>query len=178
MRLRRTRLAIGDYLIGGGGLVLLVSLFALPWYQAPPRIRGALLLTGQGLTHTGFQTFIWIGLLGVLVGLLALASSWLQLTRDSPALAIVTTIVLAPVALLLAIALVVRVFISVPSVRLPAGSGRGLQTCAGAYVGLAAALVIVVGVWLSLRRDGVAPGDSPAQIETLALTQPPPCDPA
>jgi hypothetical protein len=169
MKLQPSRLAIGDYMVGSGGFLLLVSLFALPWYQAPSQIRGALLLMGQGLSHTGFQTFMWVGLLGVFVGLLALAASWFQLTRDSPALPIVTTIVLAPLSLLLALALVVRVFIALPSVQLSSGSGGGLQTCAGAYIGLAAALLLMAGEWLSLRRDDVDPGDAPAEIETVPL---------
>jgi hypothetical protein len=32
--------------------------------------------------------------------------------------------------------------------------------------------VIVAGVWLSLRRDGVDQRDSPARIETLPLSRP------
>jgi hypothetical protein len=178
MRPRASRLALGDYLLGAGGSVLLVSLFGLPWYQAPSQIRGALLLMGQGLRHTGFQTFMWTGLLCVLVGVLALAEVWLQLSRRSPAVPVVTAIVLAPLSVLLSLVLVVRVLIVVPSVQLPAGSGAGLETCAGAYIGLAAALAITAGAWLSLRRDRVDPGDSPVQIETLPLTRPPRTDPA
>jgi hypothetical protein len=178
MKLRPSRLAIGDYLVGGGGVLLLIVFFALPWYQAPSQTRGALLLMGQGLSHTGFQTFMWIGLLCMLVGLLALAASCFQLTRDSPAVPIVTTIVLAPLSLLLTLALVVRVFIAVPTVQLPASSSSGLQTCAGAYIGLAAALVITAGAWLSLRRDGIDPADSPPHIETLPLAGSSRIDPA
>jgi hypothetical protein len=170
MKPRPSRLALGDYLVGGGGLLLLIALFALPWYQVQPQIRGAVLLVGHGLSATGFQTFMWIGLLCMLVGLLALAASWFQLTRDSPALAIVTTIVLAPLSLVLTLALVVRVFIALPTVQLPAGAGGGLRTCAGAYIGLAATLAIMAGAWLSLRRDGVDPADSPAQIESVQLS--------
>jgi hypothetical protein len=169
MKPRRSRLALGDYLAGGGGLVLLIALFALQWYQVQPQIRGTLLLMGQGLSANGWQTFMWIGPLCLLVGLLALAMDWFQLTRDSPALAIVTTIVLAPLSLALTLALVIRVLIARPTVQLPAGAGGGLQTCAGAYIGLAAALAITAGAWLSLRRDGVDPGDAPAEIETLPL---------
>jgi hypothetical protein len=175
---RPSRLALADYLIGGGSIVLLVSLFVLPWYEAPSQVRGALLLMGQGLNHTGFQTFMWTGLLCVLVGFLALAGCWFQLTRESPAVPIVTAIVLAPLSLLLTVALVVKVLIAVPSVQLPAGSGGGLETRYGAYIGLAAALAITVGAWRTLRRDGVDPADSPAHIETLPLTQPSGIDPA
>jgi hypothetical protein len=178
MRPRPSRLALGDYLIGCGGLVLLVSLFVLPWYQAPSQVRAALLLMGQGLTHTGFQTFMWTGLLCVLVGLLALAACWFQLTRASPAVPAVTTIVLTPFSLALTVVLVVKVLIAVPSVQLPASSGAGLVSRPGAYIGLAAALAITVGVWLSLRRDGVDPADSPAEIETVPLTRTPRTGPA
>jgi hypothetical protein len=169
MKLRPSRLAVGDYLVAGGAFVLLIDLFAVTWYQAPSQTRGALLLMGEGLSANGWQTFMWVSLLCLLVGLLALAVGWFELTRESPAVPIVATIVLAPLALLLTLALVVRVFIAVPSVQLPAGSGGGLQTCAGAYIGLAAALVITLGAWLALRRDGVDAADSPGEIETVPL---------
>jgi hypothetical protein len=178
MKVRPSRLTLGDYLLGGGGIVLLVSLFALTWYQAPPQVEGTLLLMGQSLSHTGFQTFMWTGLLCVLVGLLALAEFWLQLTHASPAVPIVTAIVLAPLSLLLSLVLVVRVLIVVPSVQLPAGASAALDTCDGSYIGLAAALVITAGAWLSLRRDGVDPADSSGEIETVALARPPRRDPA
>jgi len=178
MRPRRSRLAIGDYLVGSGGLVLLVALFALPWYQVPSRIRGALLLMGAGLTATGWQELIWIGPLTLVVGLLALAATYLQVSRGSPALPVTTTIVLAPLSVLLSVALVVRVFISLPGVQLPGGEGGELQVCSGAYVGLVAALVVAAGTWLSLRRDGVDPSDAPERIETLPLTRPSLGDPA
>jgi len=96
MKARSSRLGLGDYLLVGGALALLIVLFALPWYQVQLRFRGTLLLMGQGLRASGWETFTWIGPLCVLVALLALAAGWFQLTRDSPALAIVTTIVLAP----------------------------------------------------------------------------------
>jgi hypothetical protein len=178
MKRRRLRLAIGDYLVGGGGLVILVALFALPWYQAPSNIKGALLLMGAGLTANGWQELIWIGPLALLVGLLGLGATYLQQTRASPALPITTTLVLAPLAVLLSVALVVRVFISPPGVQLPASDGGQLQVCVGAYVGLAATLVMATGTWLSLRRDGVDPRDSPEHIETLPLTRPSLSDPA
>jgi hypothetical protein len=178
MKRGRLRLAIGDYLVGGGGLVLLVALFALPWYRVPSRISGALLLMGAGVTANGWQELIWIGPLALLVGLLGLGATYLQQTRASPALPITTTIVLAPLSVLLSVALVVRVFISLPGVQLPAGDGGELQVCVGAYLGLAAALVIATGSWLSLRRDGVDPRDSPELIETLPLTRPSSSDPA
>jgi hypothetical protein len=172
MRLRPSRLGIGDYLAGAGGLVLLVDLFALPWYQVKLQFRGALLLVGQGFRASGWQTFMWIGPLCLLVGILALAMSWSSLTRASPALAIVIAIVLSPLSLLLTLALAVRVSVAVPTVQLPAGAGAGLQTCAGAYIGLVAAALIAAGAWLALRRDGVDPADAPAPIETVRLGAP------
>jgi hypothetical protein len=173
MRPRPSRLAIGDYLAVAGALALLIVLFAFPWYQVQPRTASTLLLMGERLSANGWQTFTWIGPLCVLVALLALGAGWFQLTRASPALAIVTTIVLTPLALLLVVALVVRVLISTPSVQLPAGGGGALQTCTAAYIGLAAAILITAGAWLSLRRDGIDPGDSPADVETVQLSSPP-----
>jgi hypothetical protein len=167
--IRLSRLAVGDYLASAGGLVLLIVLFAMRWYEARPGVSNTLLLMGARVSANGWQTFTWIGPLCLIVGLLAVAAAWLQLMRDSPALPIVSVLVLTPLALLLVLALIVRVLISVPSVQLPGSAASTLARCAGAYVGLASAVVILIGAWLSLRRDGVDPGDSPALIETLPL---------
>jgi hypothetical protein len=167
--IKPSRLAIGDYLVGAGGLVLLVVLFAVRWYQAKPALWNSLLLIGARVSASGWQTFTWIGPLCLIVGLLAVAAAWLQLTQRSPALPITSVLVLTPLALLLVLALVVRVLISVPTVQLPGSAASPLERCDGAYLGLASAVVILIGAWLSLRRDGVDPSDSPASIETLPL---------
>jgi hypothetical protein len=50
-----------------------------------------------------------------------------------------------------------------------AGGANVVSAQAGAYLGLALSVVVFAGVYLSMRRDGVAADDSPARIETLGV---------
>ncbi len=44
-----------------------------------------------------------------------------------------------------------------------------IETGAGAYIGLGLSVAVFAGLYLSLRRDAVAPEDAPASIETLRV---------
>lgn len=169
MRIRPARLALGDLLIAVGALGLITDLFAAQWFEVRPQFRDALLALGEPTTANGWNTFTWIGPLCLLAGAAGLLAVWLQLTRDSPALPVIAVVLAAPLAALTLLALVIRVFLDVPGLQLPSGGGGALQARSGAYLGVAFALVLAVGCWLSLRRDSVAAADSPAFIETVAL---------
>jgi hypothetical protein len=178
VRPRPARLALGELLLAAGALGLIVVLFAAPWYEVKPQFRDSLLALGETVSANGWNTFTWVGPLCLLAGVVGLLAVWLQLSRDSPALPVVTLIFLMPLSLLTLVVLVVRVLIDTPQLQLVSGSTSDLQTRPGAYVGLLFALVLSAGCWLSLRRDGVASADSPAFIETLPLEQSPPQSPA
>jgi hypothetical protein len=99
-----------------------------------------------------------------------IAICWLVATRRSPALPVVLTTLLVPVSLALAVLLAIRVILDQPSVHLlQAGGANVLEARPGAYAGLVLSLVVAAGAYLSLRREGVAPEDSPAVIQTLPL---------
>jgi hypothetical protein len=172
---RAARLGLGDWLIGIGSVALLVDLFAVTWFSYKPEYRATAVMLGQRVSATGWQTFEVVGPLALVVCLVGTAIWWLAATRRSPALPVVLTTLLAPVALALAVLLAIRVLLDRPSVHLlQAGGANVVQARPGAYAALALSIVIFAGLYLSLRREAVAPDDSPAMIEVLSLDRPRP----
>jgi hypothetical protein len=174
VKLRPARLGLAELLIAIGAVGLLVVLFAVTWYEVNPRFRDSLLALGETVSANGWNTFTWIGPLCLVVAVLGLLAVWLQVSRDSPTLPVVTVILLMPLSLLAILALLIRVLIDRPELQLVGGSMSTLVVRPGAYAGLLFAVVISAGCWLSLRRDGVASADSPAFIEVVPLEQSPP----
>jgi uncharacterized membrane protein len=125
------RLRAGEWIAAAGGLAMIVSL-ALPWYDAP---------TGP---LTGYEALTVIDVLLTLVALLAVALGVLQATQDSPAKpvgAAVLTVVFGALAVLLVL------------FRLIDAPADGLSVRGGAWLGLVAALAIVVGGWRALAAE-------------------------
>jgi hypothetical protein len=147
-----SRLRRGEWLVGGGAVVLVVSLFVLPWY-------------GSRNGWHGLETLRWLVLLTVLV---ALALVWFQATRRAPAIPVSFSAIVTVVGLLNLIALIYRVLINQP------GSDDLASLEAGAYVGLVAAIAIVYGGYLSMREEGISERDAPGEIETVSLGPPTP----
>lgn len=171
MTVRSTRLATGEWLLGAGSLLLLVDLFGATWFAYRPQYRAVAAMLAQRSSANGWQAFEVIGPLALVVCVLGLAICVLTAVRRSPAVPVVLTTLLAPVSLALAIAVAIRVLLDAPSVHLAqAGGANVIETDAGAYVGLALCVVIFAGLYLSLRRDAVAPEDSPQMIETLRVS--------
>jgi hypothetical protein len=135
MSLRRLR--AGEWLAAAGGAGLLVAL-ALPWYG------------GQ----TGFESLAVIDVLLVLLALLAIALAVLQVTQDAPALPVgagVLTVTFGAIGVLLVL------------YRLVDAPGPG-DVRPGAWLGLAAALAVTAGGWLSMAAEhvrGLPPGPEP-----------------
>src|SRR5690242_1692527 len=96
-----SRLRRGEWLVGGGAVVLLVSLLVPPWY-------GVTVTTGQLGASTswdgwhGLQIVRWLVLVTVLV---ALALVWFQATRRSPAIPVSFSVMVTVVGLLNVVAL-------------------------------------------------------------------------
>jgi hypothetical protein len=138
MSLRRLR--AGEWLAAAGGVALPVAL-ALPWYG----------------DETGFESLSVIDLLLVLLALLGLALAVLQATRDAPALpvgAAVLTVAFGAIGVLL----VLYRFVDEP------GPDALADVRLGAWLGLAAALAVTVGGWLSMAAEyvrGLPPGSEP-----------------
>jgi hypothetical protein len=165
-------LGLGDWLTGIGSVALLVDLFAVAWFAYKPPYHAVALMLGQRVSANGWQAFDVVGPLTLVVCLPGIAIWWFAGTRRSPALPVVITTLLAPVSLALVVVLVVRVLLDPPSVHLlQAGGGNVVEARPGAYVALALSVVIFAGLYLSLRREAVAPEDSPAVIETVRLDE-------
>ena len=142
MSFRIDRLRLGEWIAGGSAVLLLAAMLILDWYD------GA---TGwQELTHLRWS-----------VALTVLAASMLvllQASRRSPALPVTMSVVVTVLALITVAWLTYRVLISVPP-----------HQEFGAYLGLACAIGIVCGGWLSMRREGVSGRDQVSEIETVSL---------
>jgi hypothetical protein len=134
-------------LAGLGGIVLLVSLF-LSWYGVDlPRAVGDL-QPFRPEDVTAWQAFSVIDLLLALVALPALAVPFVSLLSSGPAKAIGLEVITS-VTGLIGVLLVVFRLVDAPS--------DGLDLRAGAWLGLAGALIAWIGSWMSLR-DESTPG--------------------
>ncbi len=139
------RVRDGEWLAAGGGVALLASLF-LDWYGG----------------RTAWQGLAVIDVLLALLALVPLALFAAQATRPSPAVPVALS-VLTPLAGALAAVLIAARMIDRPD------AAQGLHR--GAWLALAAALVVVAGGWRSMRVERV-PGVSLPPVE--ALPAPPP----
>ncbi len=157
MGLRPSRLRWPEWVIGAGGVVLLVAMVLMPWYTLtlsshPP---GPIFLVPQQIDGWhGLKIAHWLLLV---TALMALAASFFQAQRRAPAL---------PVTLALFAALLGGVSTLWLIVRLidPPG-GRGI----GGWIGLLGAAAVAYGGYASLRMEGIAPVDAPTQIPTIDL---------
>ncbi len=155
---RPSRLRSGEWIAGAGALLLIVFMLALSWYggqQAPARsapARPASFNGWHGLTHLR-----WLVLVTILA---ALALVWLQATRRAPALPLTCSMFVMLLGGVTVLALFYRVVVDPPG---------GMSVNAGAYLGLLAAVAITYGGYKSMRTEGIAERDAPAEIETVAL---------
>lgn len=170
MRLRTTRLTPPEWLLGVGSLLLVIDLFGIGWFGYGARFRALAVMLGQSTSANGWNSFTVLGPLTLVVCLAGLAAAYLTAVRRSPALPVVITTLLLPVSFVQVVWVAIRVLLDGPSVHLvQAGGANVIETLSGAYLGLALSIVVFAGVYLSLRRDGVAAEDSPARIETLGV---------
>lgn len=163
------RVGLGDRLIGVASTLLLIDLFARTWFEYKLRFHVAVAIGAQRVGSTGWQAFGVLGPLTVIVCLTGISIFWLTLTRRSPALPVVVTTLLAPVAIVSVVLLAIRVLVDRPGVHLVQGGAYAVQVQTGAYVGLGLSALIALGTYMSLRREGVEPADSPSVTETLAV---------
>jgi hypothetical protein len=136
------RLRDGEWLAAGGGAALLASLF-LDWYG--------------GLS--AWRALAVLDLLLALVALVPLVLAVLQATRRSPALPVAFSVLTGPAGALAVLLILFRI------VDLP-GPDALREVHAGAWLGLAAAVLIVAGGWRSLRVERI-PGAPAPPVEVL-----------
>jgi prepilin signal peptidase PulO-like enzyme (type II secretory pathway) len=132
------RLRLGEILAAPSGLLLGVALF-LPWYRFP---------SGNLDAWSAFAV-TWI--LFAPAALAGLALTWVTVTRDSPALPVALAVWTTLLGVVAAVAVGVRLLLP------PSGS---IETCAGAWVGLAGAVLVAVAGWLSIRDERPSRGIS------------------
>ncbi len=177
--IRRT--TVGDRLAAIASVLLVIDLFARPWFAYKPQFHTTAAMLGQRVSANGWQSFEAVGPLTLVVCAVAIAIPCLGATRRSPALPVVLTTLLLPVSLALVILLAIRTLLDTPSVHLlQAGGANALHTEAGAYVALGLSVAILVGLHAAVRHEGTAETDSPTPVETVPLVvrtavgQPPP----
>jgi hypothetical protein len=120
-----------ELVAGFGGIVLAVAMF-LPWFE---------FRSGNLDAWTAF-TVIEVPL--ALAALAGLALLWLTLTRAAPALPVAAGVWSTLLGLIATLCIVLRLLAH------PAGS---FDTCAGAWLGLAGALLVLLGAWVGLNDE-------------------------
>jgi hypothetical protein len=175
VQFKASRVRGGEWIIGGASLALLVSTFVFQWYGLTSTFAPTAASEGYPTgvdAWNGLATLRWLILLTGLVGLLAW---WLQSTRRAPALPVAFTAIEAVLSGVLLLGLIWRILIDKPAVLLAGDAGVNvIAPQVGAYAGLVLTAAILAGTYISLREDGVAPADGPAEIEQLRLAQRPP----
>lgn len=129
------RLSAGEWVAGGSGLLLLVSLF-LPWYAV------------GGADLTGWQSFTVVDVILALAAALALFGAVATAARGTAALSV------AAVALSI-LPSAVAVLIVLWRLADPAPAGDASREI-GVWLGLAGVLGIALGAWFGMRDEGPA----------------------
>ena len=149
--------------MGAGSIVLLASMFVLKWYgpTAQPRPTAASLDVTASVNGWDALTGVrWLMLLTIACGL---ALVCLQAARSAPAIPVTLSVIVTVLGVLGALVLIYRVLINEP------GNDAAIGQKAGAFVGLASAIAIVIGGYLSMRDEGIADKDTPAEVETVSV---------
>jgi hypothetical protein len=158
------RVRAPEWLLGAGSLVLLGSTF-LKWYG----LKAAIVPTYSTLGYGNGSRDAWSSLsigrwLILIVGLVGVLAWYAQAYSRAPAIPISLTVVATPLALLLSLFLIDRVFIDYP------GAASLIAIKPGAVIGMLGAFIALTGAWFSLRLDGIRPSDGPQEIETFRRT--------
>jgi glycerol-3-phosphate acyltransferase PlsY len=132
------RLRDGEWIAGAGAVALLASLF-LHWYG----FSG-----GRGGEATAWQALALLDVFLALLALVPLALVYLQATRESPSLPVVLSVFTLLAGLLATLLILYRMVA-------PPGPDDLVGLEAGAFLGLAAAVVVTAGGWRSLRAEPI-----------------------
>jgi uncharacterized membrane protein len=149
------RLRPADVLAGAAGVALLVVEF-LPWYQprGVPAVAGATPYATLGRL-SAWEAFTVVDILLAVCALVAIALVIVTATARGPAKPVAFTVLTTLAGLLATLLALFR------AVAPPQGY---LERCYGVWLGLAAAVLILVGGFLAMKDDrtpGAAPPDVP-----------------
>jgi len=138
---RRTR--AGEWAAALAGLVLLASLF-LDWYRP----------AGGGAGVSGWEAFTIVDLLLALLALAALGLPLITASQRAPAVSI------AADTLTTLVGIVVSALILIRTLNTPGlGADEDAERLAGAWIGLAATLAIVLAGFVAMRNEGLDRAD-------------------
>ena len=132
-----SRLRRGEVLAGAGAVLLLVFMLAGKWSDS----------------HSGWEVLPTLRWLLVVTIAAAFALLLVQATRRAPAIPVTMSLFVTVLGLIIVLALVYRVLINPPA-----------HQHLAAYLGLISALGLAYGGFLSLREEGIARRDAPAEI--------------
>ena len=147
MRFDPTRMRRGEWIAGAGGLLLLVALFLFEWYGLRVGLSAIHDSVTIDVTANGWHAHTilrWLMLLTVVAALALWALTALAPTDAIPLSAAVAAVVIGGITTL---CLAWRVLIDEP------GPNKLVSVEAGAWIGLLAAALVVVGAWLSMRDE-------------------------
>ena len=158
MGLRAARLRRPEWLIGAGGVVLLVGMLLFPWFTLTqstpppgPRYEVARQVDGwNGLNHSHWLLLVTI--------LLALSAVFFQAQRRAPAIPVTLSLFAGLLGGMTVIWLIIRVLIAPPG-------GRGI----GGWIGLLGAIGVAYGGYASIKLEGISAADAPTEIRTVDL---------
>src|SRR2546421_3555203 len=129
--MRAPRIRPGEVLAAAAGLVLLASLW-LPWFEPP----GGPKLSGWTALHVTDVVLAIAAVAAIGAAVVTAASA----KPDAP----IVWEAIAALPAFIAVLLAVRRLLDPPG---------GLERCAGVYVGAAASIAVLAGLWLALRDE-------------------------
>jgi hypothetical protein len=152
------KLRRGELVAGGGGILLLVALFLLPWFRVGGAARRIASAAGVSTSLDGWHSLTnirWVLLIAIAVSIALVVAT---ATRRSPAVPVTLSMISTVAGGLASLLVVFRIF-DHPGVA-PAVAQSGI------YIALVAVVSIAYGGYLSLRAERSAFGD-PASVETV-----------
>lgn len=163
MKFEPSRLRRGEIVVGLAAVVLVVLMFAAPWYGREGSAAPGAAAFGLPATIDGWNslpTLRWLILIGVVA---SLALVFAQGTRRAPALPVSLSVIVTALAMLTTLCLIYRVLIAMPD------PGYAVGARAGAYLGLACSIVLTYGAYRSLREEDRPDPARNAAIPTVHL---------
>lgn len=161
MGFQRSRLRRGEIVAGVAAVVLLLSMFLLPWYSVNGALASLAAKLGVSISRDAWESLSTTRWLLILAVAASLALVYLQGTRPAPALPVTFSLFVMLLGGLTALVLIYRVLINVP------GPNDVVSRDVGGFIGLLASFAITYGGASSLRAEGIAPQDEPQDIPTV-----------
>ena len=140
MDFHASRLRRGEVLAGAGAVLLAVFLLAGHWAGS----------------RSGWDVLVSLRWLLALTIIAAFGLVLVQASRRAPAVPVTMSLLVTVLGAVSALALIYRVLINPPP-----------HQHVAAYLGLLSAIALAYGGFLSMRTEGIAPGDAPQDIPVV-----------